>query len=214
MLVADDNSVNRKVLVKVLEHAGHDVVTAEDGKQACDALESVDVAFLDVNMPVLNGIDAARIHSSSKAGDRIPMLGLTADGTPETAARCLAAGMVACLVNPLRPPALLHALDEALKKHKEDRMERNTPAAQPPGAASAVSALDPYMLSDLADIGGEDFVAQVVRDFIEEAEHLIADLRAASETADSARFRTQAHEICSCAANVGASALHELCRPW
>lgn len=115
VLVADDNPVNRTVLARVLEHAGHEVVTAEDGRQACDALKAVDIAFLDVNMPVLSGIDATRLYlSSTPPGNRVPILGLTADGTPETAERCLAAGMTACLVKPLRPPALLDALDRAL----------------------------------------------------------------------------------------------------
>lgn len=117
VLVADDNAVNRAILAKILERAGHEVVAAEDGERARDALAGggVDVALLDVNMPGLSGIEAARLYlSSTPPGERVPVLGLTADGTAETAERCLAAGMAACLVKPLRPPALLEALDRAL----------------------------------------------------------------------------------------------------
>lgn len=218
VLVADDNPVNRNVLAGVLRHAGHEVVAAEDGRQACEALASVDAAFLDVNMPVLSGIDAARVHAA--AGGRVPIIGLTADGTPQTTARCLAAGMVACLVKPVRPPALLDALDGALATREEERMEHPGSVPRPqaraptPTPAPATPALDPCMLADLAGIGGETFVARVVRDFVAEAERLIGDLRAASHAADPPGIRMHAHEICSCAANVGAVALHDLCSPW
>lgn len=113
MLVADDNPVNRAISAAVLEHAGHEVVTAEDGDRARDALGGVDVASLDADMPGQSGSDAASplVHAAGRA--RLDPR-VTADGTAGTAERCLAAGTTACFVGPLRPPALLDALDRAL----------------------------------------------------------------------------------------------------
>ena len=64
VLVADDNRVNQLVTTKVLESAGHTVVLAGDGEQALEILtaEEVDLALLDVNMPVLSGVQAAQIY--------------------------------------------------------------------------------------------------------------------------------------------------------
>lgn len=80
--------------------------------------------------------------------------------------------------------------------------------------ASVNSVLDTDLLAELAGIGGEAFVAQIVRDFIRETERSIADLRAAIESADFGGLRAHAHGVCSGAANLGAKALHGLCSPW
>lgn len=215
VLVADDNAINRRVLTKVLEHAGHQVVTADHGQQACEVLAEklVDIAFFDVNMPVLNGTDAMHLYFSSTPPEaRVPVLALTADGTPETAARCLAAGMAACLVKPVRPPALLKALDEALVAHRRNQMDQERFATSP--LASTAPALDLRQLDDLSNIAGEKFIVQLVGDFIQEIERSIVDLRTALQNVNTTQFQTHAHEICSCAANVGARALRELCSPW
>jgi two-component system, sensor histidine kinase RpfC len=214
VLVADDNAVNRKVVTKILEHAGHEVVTADDGEQALDVLSdgAVDAAILDVNMPLLTGIEVARLHLySAPLEARIPVVGLTADGTSETSAQCRAAGMAACLVKPLRSAALLDALDEALASRERDRRAREPVPWAPPSAART---LDLQALADLAEVGGEVFVAGVVRDFIEDAERTIAHLQEALAADDLAEFRAQAHALCSSAANVGACGLRELCDPW
>lgn len=88
------------------------------------------------------------------------------------------------------------------------------PGGDPPGAAPAAPVLDLGLLDELAGIGGEDFLARVVGDFIEETERSIARLRAAFAGADFAGVRGHAHGICSGAANLGAKALHGLCLPW
>jgi len=214
VLVADDNAVNRRVVTRMLEHAGHEVVTVEDGEQALDVLSggTVDIAILDVNMPLLSGIEAARLYSfSARPETRIPILGLTADGTPETSAKCLAAGMAACLVKPLRSAVLLGALDAALASR--ERSDRDREPAQPP-LASAAPALDLQALADLAVVGGQEFIAEVVREFIDDTEQIIAHLHEALSADDLATFRAQAHALCSSAANVGARGLRELCYPW
>lgn len=216
VLVADDNAVNRRVVTRILEHAGHEVVTVHDGEQALDVLASgaVDIAILDVNMPLLSGIETARLHLfSARPEIRVPILGLTADGTPETAAQCLAAGMAACLVKPLRSAALLDALDKVLASRERDQTGRR-PMTPRPISTESTPPLDLQALADLAEVGGEAFVAGVVRDFIEDTERIIAQLQAALMADDLTKFRAQAHALCSSATNVGARGLRELCYPW
>ena len=216
VLVADDNPVNRRVVTRILEHAGHEIITAPDGEQALSVLceASVDVALLDVNMPVLSGIDVARSYlHSAPTGARIPLIALTADGTSETRVQCLAAGMTACLVKPLRSTSLLDALDGALVSGRPTSVAGRL-AEQGSPCTSALPALDLVALADLASVGGEGFVSEVLRDFVKDTDQLVTDLEAALLTRDLIVFHARAHALCSSAANIGASGLHQLCLPW
>jgi two-component system sensor histidine kinase RpfC len=119
--------------------------------------------------------------------------------------------MAACLVKPLRSAVLLGALDAALASR--ERSDRDREPARPP-LASAAPALDLQALADLAVVGGQEFIAEVVREFIDDTEQIIAHLHEALSADDLATFRAQAHALCSSAANVGARGLRELCYPW
>ena len=216
VLVADDNGVNRMVMAKLLERAGHTAILAADGDEALQILmgEGVDVALLDVNMPVLNGIETAQSYgfTSLSAERRIPLIGVTADASPATSQRCLDAGMAACLVKPVRLGALLRALEQAVGGQEPAAAPapctaHDLPAAQP-------APIDRQVLAELTTLGGRAFVEDVVRDFIADAERVIATLEDAAVAGDAARFRAEAHALCSSAVNVGAVALRALCEPW
>ena len=216
VLVADDNPVNRRVVTRILEHAGHEIITAPDGEQALSVLcaGGVDVALLDVNMPVLSGIDVARSYLlTAPAGANIPLIALTADGTSETRVQCLAAGMTACLVKPLRSTSLLDALDGALVSDRRTSVT-GRPVEQGSPSTSTPPALDLVALADLASVGGESFVSEVLRDFVKDTDQLVTDLEAALSTGDLIVLHARAHALCSSAANIGASGLHQLCLPW
>ena len=109
VLVADDNQVNRRVVEKILQRTGHHATLVKNGEEARDALaaEQFDVALMDVNMPVLNGIEATKLHRFAEPGHRrVRIIGLTADASPATAEKCREAGMDACLTKPLEPDRL------------------------------------------------------------------------------------------------------------
>ena len=113
ILVADDNRVNRMVVQKILEREGHAVTLVADGEAALDALEAeaFDLVLMDLNMPGTDGITATKLHRFNALGRRhVPILGLTADATPEAAERCREAGMEGCLVKPIEPAHLAAAV--------------------------------------------------------------------------------------------------------
>jgi two-component system sensor histidine kinase RpfC len=113
ILVADDNSINRAVITKFLEQGGHVVTDVDTGRAAVDALRSLhfDLAILDINMPEMNGLDAAAAYRATTPEEqRIPLLALTADPSEETLARCLDVGFVARLVRPISGEDLLDAV--------------------------------------------------------------------------------------------------------
>lgn len=218
VLVADDNRVNQLVMTKMLESAGHRVVVAGDGEAALDILmgDEVDLALLDVNMPVLSGIEAAQMYQFAPlTGRRIPLIGVTADASPETTRLCLDAGMAACLVKPVRAAELLGAIDETGAGRPPPLPQGVTAIAEHPGfRAAQPPPVDAQMLADLAALGGAGFVARVVREFVEEAEGTIASLERAATARDIDRFRADAHALCSSGSNVGATALRAVCDPW
>lgn len=213
VLVADDNKVNRRVVQRILESAGHEPTLVVNGEEALDALEEqdFDLVLMDVNMPVLDGITATKLYQFQSQGRRrVPIVALTADAMPETRQRCLDAGMVACLTKPVSPSALL----EAVHTHCRDGGSAETPSllqgtARPRGDAAAIDA---GALADLDALGGPDFVHSVIIEFLEDADGLLADLARAADAKDSVAFRAKAHALGSAAANVGARGVSELCR--
>ena len=117
ILVADDNRTNQMVLSKMLGLANHKVRLVDDGEAALDALEEeeFDLVLMDVNMPVLNGIDATKLYRFSAIGHKaVPIVALTADDSPDTRRRCAEAGMVACMAKPVDAEELLAMISEIL----------------------------------------------------------------------------------------------------
>ena len=95
VLLAEDNAVNQEVAVALLGSAGLEVDVAEDGQQAVRMLEEKDYALvlMDVQMPVMDGLDATRAIRRSPRGRDIPILAMTANAFAEERQRCLDAGM-------------------------------------------------------------------------------------------------------------------------
>ena len=230
VLVADDNRVNRQVLQRILERAGHVVALAGNGEEALDALEDgdFDAALMDLNMPVLDGVEATKLYRFAALGQpHLPIIGLTADASPEAARRCLEAGMDACLTKPVEPARLIEVLEAAVPPESPraaaagaGETERAgaaagevAPIASHPRfrAAAAAPPLDPQILASLEALGGSDFVADLARDFLEDARQGLAALQAALREGDVARFRARAHALRSSAANIGATGLHRIC---
>ncbi|MGE5146499.1 MAG: ATP-binding protein, partial [Candidatus Eiseniibacteriota bacterium] len=126
VLVADDNRVNRAVTAKILERAGHTVDLVEDGEQALDALNSkpYDFVLLDVNMPVMSGLEAVKIYRFTQIdGPHLPIVALTADATDATRQQCEEAGFDAHLTKPIKAETLLNAIE---------RLARPRPPASDP----------------------------------------------------------------------------------
>ncbi|WP_459677696.1 hybrid sensor histidine kinase/response regulator [Acidisoma sp. 7E03] len=121
ILLADDNAINRAVITKFLEQGGHAVTDVDTGRAAVDALSSLhfDLAILDINMPEMNGLEAAAAYRAATPEDqRIPLLALTADPSEETLGRCLDVGFVARLVRPISGEDLLDAVRHWMSKER------------------------------------------------------------------------------------------------
>jgi signal transduction histidine kinase/CheY-like chemotaxis protein len=115
ILLAEDNPINRKLAVRLLENHGHTVVVAANGREAINALEGerFDLILMDVQMPVMDGFEAtAAIREAERStGGHIPIVALTAHALKSDADRCLAHGMDAYLSKPIRADDLYALID-------------------------------------------------------------------------------------------------------
>ena len=116
ILLAEDNAVNQKLALRLLERLGFQADVAANGLEALDALErqAYDVVLMDVQMPELDGLDAARrICERWPAQARPRIIAMTANALPEDRDACLAAGMDDYVAKPIRPEELEAALRRA-----------------------------------------------------------------------------------------------------
>ncbi len=115
ILVAEDNPVNQRLVVRLLEKRGHRVVLVVDGRQAIEALnqESFDLILMDLQMPEMGGLEATAIirEKEKKTGKYQPIVALTAHAMAGDRDRCLTAGMDGYLTKPIRPQELDQILD-------------------------------------------------------------------------------------------------------
>ncbi|WP_369856306.1 response regulator [Candidatus Thalassolituus haligoni] len=117
ILLAEDNEVNQRVASRMLEKLGLECTVVSDGREALQALQqdTFDLILMDINMPVLDGIQATReIRQLSADISQIPILALTANAMMEDRQRCLSAGMNGFVSKPIRMETLRTALVELL----------------------------------------------------------------------------------------------------
>lgn len=114
-LIVDDSATNRKMLGIFLRKQGIPFEEAFDGAAAVSAFKgnTFDLVFMDVSMPVMNGLEASRQIRRFESQHRVvscPIIGVTAHATPDDEKACLEAGMNLHLPKPLRPAAIEQAL--------------------------------------------------------------------------------------------------------
>jgi HPt (histidine-containing phosphotransfer) domain-containing protein len=153
-------------------------------------------------MPELDGLDASRQICERWPPDKRPrIIAMTANALPEDREACFAAGMNDYVAKPIR-------MDELGAALKRARPLRDGGAAKGEGEIT----LEPAALQQLQDLGGAEFIAEVVDVFLADAPTLITSLRNAVEGHDTEELRRAAHTLKSNGATLGAGGFAELCR--
>ncbi|HMJ62613.1 MAG TPA: response regulator [Bryobacteraceae bacterium] len=117
VLLVEDNPINRRVAVRLLEKHGHKVVTANNGREALEVLErldwTVDLILMDVQMPEMDGYQATAAirHREKSTSSHLPIVAMTAHALDRDRERCLAAGMDAYLSKPIQTEKLYELVD-------------------------------------------------------------------------------------------------------
>ena len=124
VLLVEDNATNRIFAERVLQKAGHSVVTAENGQVALDKFDEhdFDIVFMDMQMPVMDGLQAAKAIRRKERGTdaHVPIVALTAHVLEEQKQRCLDAGMDMHLGKPIHGAALLDVIYQMVDLADED----------------------------------------------------------------------------------------------
>jgi PAS domain S-box-containing protein len=203
ILLAEDNAMNQKVALRLLERLGYRADVASNGREALAALErqAYDVVLMDVQMPELDGLDASRrICERWPPQSRPHIIAMTANALPEDREACFAAGMNDYVAKPIRADELEAALKRA-------RPLRNRDAA----SGESEISLEAAALQNLRDLGGDEFLGEVVDVFLADAPALITSLRSSLERHDTEELRRAAHGLKSNGSTLGATAFAELC---
>ena len=128
ILLAEDNIINQKVAVHILEKQGHNVMVAPDGKKALEAWKKhdFDLILMDIQMPSLDGLEAtARIREQEKKNNTyIPIVAMTAHAMKGDRERCIEGGMDDYVSKPLKPEELIKALERVITKKKVGTLEK------------------------------------------------------------------------------------------
>ena len=222
VLVAEDNRTNQMVIGKILERAGHDFKIVANGEEVLDALkeETFDIALLDLHMPVMGGVEAAKLARFMSPGTpRMPIVALTADATSEARAECEEAGMDACLTKPIDSRKLFDLFETLVPAATPVR--RNPEGAAPETEESGGEAsegqeespcLDPRYLQELSELGGSsDFVIRLAWTFLKGSKEKVRGLERAVADRDVEKVRELAHALKGNSGQIGALALMWAC---
>ena len=114
ILIVEDNPANQKVVAVLLGKRGYQTFVVTNGRQALEALEDsrYDLVLMDVQMPVLDGLETTRIIRKDARWSTLPVVGLTAHAMSGDRERCLEAGMNDYVAKPVRMPALLETVSK------------------------------------------------------------------------------------------------------
>jgi len=217
ILVAEDNEINQKVILRQLGLLGFAADITRNGREALSRWESGNYALLltDLHMPEMDGYELSRSIRSLEVGERrIPIITLTANALQGEAERCRMAGIDDYLSKPVSLAALEATLNKWLPSVVATMTDMMIPLAIPMASgvlpAAAPLAIDVNVLKALV---GDD--AAVVREFLQDfrasTARVSAELRAACQEGQAKAAGAIAHKLKSSARAVGALALGELC---
>ena len=191
ILLVEDNEMNRLVATTVLEHYEVDFAEAVNGETAVAMLkkEQFDLILMDVQMPVMNGIEATKIIRK-EISTTIPIIALTANAIKGESDKCIAAGMNGYISKPFEEATLVRTIGSLLGKE----IKVNAVAVQkeiPPGTDNLFDLANLRKLS----FGDEKFVAKVVSLFIKTAPESVSAMKKALEQNDFEKVKSVAHSL-------------------
>ena len=231
ILLAEDNTINQKLALRLLQQGGYRADVAANGLEVLASVERqpYDVVLMDMQMPEMDGLEATRqiCHRWSHA-ERPHLIALTANAMQGDRERCLEAGMDDYVSKPIRFEELLAALQRCQPRgglaspatHQAVQDEGWPASVVSPQAdtaltlqeATSASVLDTTILACLQTTMGHAFTAELIDAFFEEAPSMLVKLRQAVAQGDTTTVDWVAHTLKSNSSSFGALTLATLCQ--
>jgi signal transduction histidine kinase/DNA-binding response OmpR family regulator len=210
VLVVEDNPVNQKLAVRILQRLGYRTETADHGLAALEAIarEDFDAILMDCQMPELDGYEATvRIRQREGAARHTPIIAVTAGVLDEDRERCLRAGMDEYLAKPFGPDEIAGVMRRFVASAPGSVADAGAAASAAPDFARG--KLDEVIIRELLAFTSADFVRELIDLFVRNTRVELLALREAQ--ADHVRLRAIAHKLKGSCFTVGAHALAALC---
>jgi CheY-like chemotaxis protein len=208
ILLAEDIAVNQKMMLMILDRIGYRADVAANGLEVLMALErqSYDVVLMDVQMPVMDGIEATRIIRSDPRFRSLPIIAMTADAMVSDRELCLEAGMNDHIAKPIDPKQLFDALLRWIARSGSIKpASRGDPMK--PGVLSIAGVDTESGLKLTGDKRGH--YESLLREFAKQEAGAVEQMRTALAAGDAATAKRGAHSLKGTAGTLGATTLAE-----
>ena len=205
LLLVEDNLVNQKVVMAILRKKGYRIEVANDGREALAKIESANGAYnvvlMDVQMPVLDGLETTRTIRRNPEWERLPIIAMTAHAMNGDRERCLQAGMNAYISKPVQPAHLIATIEKYLQAQPQPSPQE-APRRVPSGIERSLA--ERLMHDDSALVG------DLLQLFLQLAPERLERLDVAARDHDSATLAAEARKISAAAAQLASKTLGEV----
>jgi CheY-like chemotaxis protein/HPt (histidine-containing phosphotransfer) domain-containing protein len=231
ILVAEDNPLNQKLLLRILERMGYRADVAANGIEAIDALakSKYDLIFMDVEMPEMDGLEATRrILRNGRTNGKPVIIGTTAYAMEEDMKKCFEAGMDHYISKPIKVEEIQLAIEQWGSPHNAGNPVGSGGLPRPPSlgrkAANSDSFgnrtlqtafIDPRRIREINAIAGANdplLLRQLIEIYLEEYPKSLEQARQCVAGNDVASLLAVAHRLKGSSVNLGITPVAELCR--
>ncbi len=216
ILVAEDNSINRMVIGRILERKGHSHILVENGQELLDALEEekFDLVITDMQMPVVSGIEAYKMYRFAHTSeDAIPFVMLTANATLEARRECREVGIKHFLTKPVSSQKLIDSISQATAHLSDAELNcsHHTLETAAPTKDYDSTIIDYKILDDVMGLSQEnDFLQKLSRNLERDSQQLLQGMEESMNCSDFSHFKELAHALKGSAAHLGMKELTNL----
>jgi CheY-like chemotaxis protein/nitrogen-specific signal transduction histidine kinase/HPt (histidine-containing phosphotransfer) domain-containing protein len=220
ILLAEDNPMNQKLAVTLLEKAGYSVDAVEDGRMVIEAVKrrDYDLILMDVQMPEMNGFEATQaIRAREGEVKHTPIIAMTAHAMKGDRERCLQAGMDDYISKPIEPREFFAAIEKWTKfQGKEKDLSPYTLHLSPPEGEKDTPTDSEFIETiDLESAlrrfdGDKEFFKEMLQEFLSYVPKQLEKLVKAIKTGDAEVVEREAHSLKGGAGNLGAKPIADL----
>ena len=209
ILLAEDNPVNQKVALKMLEKLGYSAVPVENGMEAVRELKEnvYDLVLMDIQMPEMDGFEATYIirdPQSSVLNHEVPVIAMTAHAMDGDREKCIQAGMDDYISKPVKPETLTRMIQKVRSREFISEAKRKTGKEKKEFAVFDRSVLRESLGDD------DELVKEILDLFKSNADEIMTSLKNAASVNDIESVRKYAHSLKGSSGNIGAKALLEI----